>query len=257
MKKAVFFLMCLISECGIRAEPELKGTPAELSAYLSSIQRTVIIHGEAEVRVPADKAIVQIKVSTENRSLQDALRLNEEARTRLLNLFKRHGFPQERIQAARFSSTPKFGIFSEKAKSYRVENIVKVTVLDEKEFQVAAGAVDAAPELQFAGVEFEHADKDSAKAKVVGLACENASQRKDLYEQKLGLKLTPAKFSEGQVVQKTPLVLRQGYNERIYAKSAGAATGLPAADTVEESITPFGEMVYSVEVAIEYLVQPK
>jgi hypothetical protein len=59
------------------------------------------------------------------------------------------------------------------------------------------------------------------------------------------------------VVQRSPQGLRQGYSERVYTKSAGSATLLPGADAVEETITPFGEMIYTVEVGIEYLVQQK
>jgi hypothetical protein len=92
---------------------------------------------------------------------------------------------------------------------------------------------------------------------VIGLASENANQRKELYEQKLGLKLAAVKFSEGEVVQKSPQLIRQSYYERNYGKSPASITPLPGADSVEEAITPFGEMIYTVEVAVEYLVQSK
>jgi uncharacterized protein YggE len=72
-----------------RAEPELKGTPSELSRYLKDVPmreapRIVSITGEAEVRVPAEQAVVTLKVTTENKSLHEALRLNQEARGKVI-----------------------------------------------------------------------------------------------------------------------------------------------------------------------------
>lgn len=260
MKNAAIIFLCgFLSAIGLGAEPEIKGTPSELANYLSNVSRFVTIHGDAELRVPADKASVLIKVTSEGRFLQQALRDNEEARNRLYNQLKLHNIPQERIMAAKFSSTPKYGLFSEKAKSYRVENLVKVIVMDDKEFQAIAGAVDTAPELQFAGIDFEHNDKDTAKSKVIAMACEKANQRRELYEQKLGIKLTAARFVEGPISQKAPLSMQRNYGDRAYPKSAGSATAaaLPRAESDEESITPFGEIIYTVEVAVEFTVQSK
>src|SRR6266705_2418613 len=163
------------------AEPELRGTASDLSQYLAGVPRTVVVIGEAEVKVPADYATVSLKVSTDSKSLQEALRANHEVRNRLINYLKKQEIPADRVAASKFSSTPKFGLFGEKAKSYRVDNVVKVKVLDEKELQVV-------------GVDFEHTDKEAQKRKAIELACENATERKKVYEEKLGLKLTPKSF---------------------------------------------------------------
>src|SRR5215475_8225414 len=81
-----------------RAEPELKGTPSELSRYLQDvpireIPKTISIPGEAELRVPADQAVVTLKVTSENKSLHEALRLNQEVRTKLIGYLKSHNMP--------------------------------------------------------------------------------------------------------------------------------------------------------------------
>src|SRR5690242_12996660 len=55
----------------VHAEPELKGTPSELGNYLNTIPKTVLVTGEAEVKVPADRALVTLRVRTENHSLQE------------------------------------------------------------------------------------------------------------------------------------------------------------------------------------------
>jgi uncharacterized protein YggE len=138
-----------------QAEPELKGTAVELSQYLSAMPKTVSIGGEAELRVPADQAVVTLKVTTENKSLHEALRLNQEVRTKVIAYLKSHNMPVERVHASKFSSTPRFGLFGEKAKSYKVENLVRITVEDEHEFQLTSSTVDSFTEVQFVAADFE------------------------------------------------------------------------------------------------------
>jgi uncharacterized protein YggE len=141
MRKIALLISCCLLVFRTHAEPELKGSAAELTGFLAGMPKVVVITGESELKVPADHAIVALKVSNESKSLAEALRLNQESRNKLLNYLKKQGIPEERVQAAKFSSTPKFGWLSEKAKSYRVENFLKVTVHDDKEFQIVSGAV--------------------------------------------------------------------------------------------------------------------
>src|SRR6266705_437037 len=143
------------------AEPELRGTASDLSQYLAGVPRTVVVIGEAEVKVPADYATVSLKVSTDSKSLQEALRANHEVRNRLINYLKKQEIPAD-----------------------RVDKVVKVKVLDEKELQATSSAVDSWPEVQFVGVDFEHTDKEAQKRKAIELACENATERKKVYEEK-------------------------------------------------------------------------
>ena len=261
MKNLLITAFCLFIAQHVLAEPEIKGNQAELAQYLSGIPKTVMVLGEAEVRVPADKAVVSLKVCTENKSLHEALRANQEVRAKVGVFLQKQGIPPERVQAARFSSTPKFGMFGEKAKSYRVENVVKISVKDEKELQIAASAVDNWSEVQFVGAEFEHQDKEALKGRAVAEACENAQKRSKIFKEKLGLKLIPAKFSGGAVSQRMPAAVGN-YADPSYARKAAgrsaALTPLPAAEAdVAESVSSFGELIFNVEVTVEYQVQGK
>src|SRR5690349_17454443 len=139
------------------AEPEIKGTALELAQYLNNVPKIVTVTGEAEVRAPAHRAVLTLRVTTENHSLQEALRRNADVRQKIADVLGKQGISADRIQSSKFSSTPKFGMFSDKAKSYRVENVMRVAVQDEKEFQAATSVVDANSEVQFEGVEFEYA----------------------------------------------------------------------------------------------------
>src|SRR5262245_26462555 len=102
----------------VHAEPELKGTPSELGNYLNTLHNTVLVTGEAEVKVPADRALVTLRVRTENHSLLEAIRSNEQVRAKMLSFLGEHGINGTNVQVSKFSSTPKYGAFGDKPKSY-------------------------------------------------------------------------------------------------------------------------------------------
>src|SRR5688500_7614991 len=103
------------------ADLALKGSPAELATHLANVPKLVSVVGESEVRVPADRAALTLKVTTEHKTLQEALRANQEVRGKMIAALKERGIPPERVQASKFSSTPRRGVFGDKAKSYRIE----------------------------------------------------------------------------------------------------------------------------------------
>ena len=239
------------------AQPELRGKPEDLEKYLAGVRRVVTVTGEGEVKVPADEAVVSLRVVTDSRSLQEALRANQDARARLVAQLAKQGIGADRVQASRFSSTPKFGLFGEKARSYRVENVVKVKARDEKELQAVAGAVDTGSEVQFAGMELQQTDKEAHKRQAIIQACENAAERKKLFEEKLGLKLMPRAFSGGTVMPRPmPIGLQGGTAPSFNGKLSDSAVQREPAEVtrVEENVSQFGELVYRVEITVEYEV---
>jgi hypothetical protein len=246
----------------LSAEPEIKGAPAELGNFLANVPRTVTITGEAELKVQADRAMISLKVNTENKSLQEALRSNQDVRNKVVKTLTDHGLAAEQIQASKFSSTPRYGLFGDKAKSYRVENVMKIAAHDEKQFQAAAQLVDALIELQYQGIQFEHSEKQALKDKALILAIENALARKQIFEERLGVTLIPKAFSNdaGVAQAQAPAMLKQESGSG-FAKSLKGPTPIPGAVArgleVEESMSPFGELIFVAHVAIDYSVEKK
>ncbi|HTI97293.1 MAG TPA: SIMPL domain-containing protein [Dongiaceae bacterium] len=240
----------------LQAAPELKGSPEELSAYLATLPKTTQITAQAELRVPADEALISLQVVTENRSLADALTRNQELRTEIISNLKSQGFAETQIQPSKFSSTPQYGFFGDKAKSYRVDNIVKVTTHTEKEFQSVARLVDSLGEVRYSGIEFQHSDKDKLKEQVMAQALEKVGKLKLIYEQKLQVRLTPINFREGQVslvAPTTDAATQDSYTLREYPGSV-ARTGGPAKAPADPGATLFGEIVGNAAVTVEYSV---
>lgn len=263
MKRIILLLgFFIITSATLRAEPEIKGTATELAQFISTAPKSVVIVGEAEVRVPAHRAILSLRVVTENKSLREAMRANLEIRAKLTDYLKTLGIPADRIQSSKFSSTPKFGMFSEKAKGYRLENVMRISVQDENEFQAVAGAVDKWAEIQFDGVEFEYADKELQKQNAIAKACDNAKERSKIYEDKLGLKLTPAKFSQGDVGQRNAkadnYTIPRGGNYLVGDSMTGMASpSSPAGYATEDAVSSFGEIIYTAKVSVEFTAQAK
>jgi uncharacterized protein YggE len=268
MRNLILFTASFFCAFQLSADPELKGSPAELAALLAGLPKIVSVAGEAEVKVSADRASVTLKVTTESKSLQETLRLNQDVRAKMIALLKERGIDVEKVQSSKFSSTPKHWVFSDKAKSYRIENLVKVSVQDEKEFSAAAQLVDKFPEVQYVGVEFEHSDKEGLKKKALAQALDNASDRKRVFEERLGVKLSPKSFGQVGVTLQTP-ERRQNYElARKYDGSIGAqggsasrvtreyGTSLPEA-VAEESGSLFGELIFIARVSVDYAVETK
>lgn len=84
MKYISISLALLVTLCAtLFAEPELTGNPHELTAYLQGIPQTVRITGRAEKKLPADRAIIHINVTTEGRSMAGALEENQTLRSEI------------------------------------------------------------------------------------------------------------------------------------------------------------------------------
>lgn len=244
------------------AEPEIKGPPSELAAYLSTLPGTVQIVGEGEIKIPADRAIVSLRIDSENKSLAEAIKLSHGVRARLTAFLKEQGIGADRLQPAPFSSTQKQAIFSDKVKSHKVSTLVKVATHNEQEFQAVTKSVDQFTEVTYVRAEFEHSDKDALKTKASGKACEDAERQKRTYEEKLDVKLVPKSIRD---IQQMPLPQLRGQygawvtGEAESSYSARALTKLPMMPQVEavEEETPFGELVFNARVAVEYSVERK
>jgi uncharacterized protein len=178
------------------AEPELKGTPSELAKYLSGLPKSITLTGESKVKVQADKAIVEISIKTETSSLEACLKSNQTLRAGITAKLTDAGIPADKIVAEKFSSTPRYGLWSNKPNKYEVRNLVKITITDEKDFQQIAKIVDQYSEVEYSGLNFKHSKEKEFKKQAVEQAFDDLMKKKAEYESKLGITLTPRSFSE-------------------------------------------------------------
>jgi hypothetical protein len=121
-----------------------------------------------------------------------------------------------------------------------------VTVSDEKELQETARLLEEFNGVEFAGMEFEHPRKNEMKSKAVAQALEVANTRRKVYEEHLGMTLTPYGFTERISLSsaKEPRILREsesGPSKLAYATGSEGGSG-------------FGEQVFLAEVVVQYVV---
>jgi len=243
------------------AEPEIRGQPSELAAYLATLPGTVQITGEAEIKTPANRAIVSLRIDTENKSFAAALKENQAIQAKLMQFLAEKKIAADRVRPAPFSATPKHAVFSDKVKGYKVGTLVKVTITDQREFNFIAQAADQFTEVVFVSSEFEHSDEDQLRAQAIGKACEEAERQKTIYEQKLGIKLAPRNIRD-QTSPPEPLPSRGYGSDSGYAASslsrelASPAKAGGAGEVGTVGRTAFGELVFSARVAVEYTVSP-
>lgn len=96
------------------------------------------------------------------------------------------------------------------------------------------------------------------KSRAIAEACENAQKRSKIFEEKLGFKLVPSRFSGGAVSQRMPVTVGNFASTGYGAKELAHRSSAPAAEAdVAESVSSFGELIYNVEVTVECQVQGK
>jgi len=242
------------------AEPEIKGSPSELKTYLSGLPGTVQILGEGEIKATADRAIISLRIDNENKSLAEAIKLNQTTRTKLAAFLKEQGIGVDRIQPAPFSSTQKTKVFSDKVKSHKVSTLIKITTHNEQEFQAVTKSVDQFDEVTYVQAEFEHSDKDTLKTRASEKACDDAERQKRAYEEKLAVKLVAKNIGGGRQAGALPAIKRSGDSALGFDWYLGSylSAGVPAQQgaNVDEE-TPFGELIFSARVLVEYSVERK
>jgi len=249
MKQIIALITVLfLSNPMLFAEPELTGSPQELTGYLKDIPQTVRITGKAEKKIPADRAIIHINVKTESRSMADALAANRALRGEITTALLAAGIPTNHIQAAQFSSTPQSGFFSDKIRKYTVENRMKITATNENEFRAVSKLIDAQDEITYGHTEFELSTKKETERLVLAEACRDAVAKKSLYETELSVALTPVKFYDGNVSSRQPQMARM-------RKMAVADMAFSEGASFAPPPVQFDEMIFNATMNVDYKLE--
>ncbi len=252
----VVCLIILVSSSAAFAEPELKGTPSELTKYLNNLPRSITLTGESKVNIKADKAIVEISIKTENTSLEACLKSNQALRTNITAKLNESGIAADKITADKFSSTPRYGFFGKKPNNYEVRNLIKITITDEKDFQQIAKVVDQYPEVEYKGLNFKHSNEDDLKKQATEKAFDDLMKKKASYESKLGVTLTPRSFSE-QIIPQAPSVSIGGEGYSSWGSLRTGSAKFAEEAPVQEAGSPFGELIFAANVSGEFELKAK
>jgi len=200
----VALLLCMVSPM-LCAAPELKGSPAELSAYLLDARKIISINGVGEEKVEADQVIVNVTIKNEARSLDGAIEENEQIQSRVKQALLAGGVTADMIKADNFSSTPDYGWLRDKPKSYEISRDIKVTINNAIHMRAIARVVDNFDEVFMGALTFEDSVKRDNELKVMQQALEHVQEKKVLYEKSFAIKLGLVKVSEQPVYASAPV----------------------------------------------------
>ena len=108
--------------------------------------------------------------------------------------------------------------------------------------------------MTYAGVKFEHSEKDAMRLKAIGQACDKAMARKQTYEEKLGVKLSVKRFRESgefRPMLQSRFMEREGLQGGSSPAFTGSAKRVTTLSGEAEPTAAFGELVFTASVALE------
>ena len=242
----------------LHGEPELKGTPGELSSYLSSVPRTITLHASGEIKVQADKAIVTVIITSEDEKLALTIEKNNHLRDDLTNGLLARGLTREQISTGKFTNTPQQGLFSSRVKSYKIENSVLVIIHDDSQFAAIAAEIDKNDKLSYSTVRFEHSLNDKNRLNALALALANLNDKKNACEKGLQISLKLLSFKEDLLTpaEVLPPMPRYAMKNKNSMSSASSLEVEPSAVSHAELATMgLGEITYAIHVHADYNLQ--
>ncbi len=252
MKRLTLTIIILFVAGIAHAETELKGSPEELRQFLHPVEHTVTLTGTHEDTAYSDKAILSLVITTKAARLSDSMASNTRLRTTIAQSMLDAGVSPEEINTSKFSSSPQFGWFGSKPKSFEVVNRMSVGITDEAHLQLIARLTDDNEEIIMEGMEFEHTAKEEFQDSVRKAALDKALAQRSVYEQQLGIKLTPINVQESLMM---PGKARPYAMEEVAVSAVARQRGM--ADSGSFATAPpqtFDEVSYQATVYVTFKV---
>lgn len=235
------------------AQAQLSGTPDELREFLHPRPNTVNINGEGELTAYKDIAKISLLVTTDERSLSQAMEVNQALRLELIQEFVAAGIPQEDINNSKFSSSPQFGLFGRNPNSFEVSARMEIEVSSEEHLQLLAAAADEHDEVKFENTEFEHSEEDGFEAQVRELALQDVMAQKAYYESSLGLELKAINFFYGGIRQMSRAIPRAAMAQEMAMDANGRSSGSSLALSAAPAVAPtFDEVEYQTTITVVF-----
>jgi len=233
------------------AQPELSGTPDELRRFLYPNPSTVNITGSADISAYKDIAKVSLLVTTEERSLQQAMETNADLRQRMFDSFIAAGIAEQDINNSKFSTSPQFGIFGRNPSSFEVSARLEVSVSGEAHLQLLAQVADDNDEVVFEQTSFEHSAEDEFEDLAREEALTDIMEQKAYYESTLDMELKAINFFYAgveQIARSAPIALTQTANSTAFSRDA-----VPEPSRTAAAIAPsFDEVKYQTSVTVVF-----
>lgn len=233
------------------AQTELRGSPSELRQFLYPADKVVTIVGQADETAYSDTAIISLVITTREQMLSQAISQNTALRAEVASALLKAGIEGKQINSSKFSSSPQYGWFGSKPSSYEVINRMAISIQDEQHLQTVAGLADKHSELMLSNTEFKHSKKEQYTEKVK----DSIQKQQAVYEQSLGVKLTPIGIRESNVNQGATLGAIQLEEIVMSAAKPSSDFSLTKTQGVRKTGTSFDELVYQAQVSVDFKIE--
>ncbi|XOV78640.1 MAG: SIMPL domain-containing protein [Aestuariibacter sp.] len=224
-KKAVASII-LLSSLMVQAQPELSGTASELEPFLAGIPKTVTFTATAKELLSMNKAVIKLSVETESKRLSDALKENLNIRKSVRDKLESAGIDGSKIKESKFSSTPEYGFFDERPKSFKVENSLSIEIADEAQMIAVALVSDEIEQVHYLGSNAELEDKPESNQELMEKAILLVQNKAELFKSRLGVQLQAVEFREH--VNENPVNANENYRRQkvksLYSSEVNADT---------------------------------
>lgn len=247
-------IICVVMLSSIAmAKPELKGSPDELRNFLYPSENVVSLRATAEEKAYADRAIVTLVVTTEEKNLSDAMASNQRIRSDIKKSLVNAGVDDSNIKSAKFSTSPQYGWFGKKPDAYKAVNRMSVTITTEDQLLALAKVADNNDAVELASTKYEHTQKAAFQEKVKQQALEKIMKEKAFYEKSLGVSLNTIGIRDVNFRQR-PTRAAMDVEEIVLTarKSTGSSMSYESQPARPAS---FDEITYEAQLFIDFSLQ--
>ena len=234
------------------AQAQLSGTPDELREFLHPRPNTVNINGEGELTAYKDVAKISLMITSNERSLSQAMQVNQALRLELIQEFIAAGIPADAINNSKFSSSPQFGLFGRNPNSFEVSARMEIEVVSEEHLQLLAAAADEHDEVDFQSTAFEHSEQDAFEDQVTQMALQDVMPQKAYYESSLGLELKAVNFFYGGI-RRMARAMPQAMMAQEMAMDASGGRASSSVSLAAPAVAPtFDEVEYQTNINVVF-----
>ncbi len=215
--------------------PAAFGTTSAASIGEQSFN-TISVSGSGTASMQADEATVTLGVQTEDESASEAVRLNAELMTDVINAIKLLGITEDDMKTVSYSVYPMYGKYDyNTVVGYRVVNMiaVKITAMDLIGEVIDAAAESGANRIQGVSFGLSEESQEELRRQAYLSALSGAEEKAELIAEKLDLTITGVLY-----VSESSYQPYQPYRD--YAEVLGTA----------EPTTPIIEGTLSVSVTV-------
>lgn len=261
-----WMLTMLVAACvarGAGAAPTMSGTADEIAAQLKAMPGRITLRGECERKVEADCANVVVLISNSEKSLRPALQKNQATRAEILAALERDGIPTGRVHMTRFSSAPRTGFFSGKAKAFDIESRMLVEATSEKDILAVASFMEGRTDVALVSISFENTQQEAIGKEVLSRALSRVDELKSVYEKQLGARLVVRAVGPQDHGRPVEPALRRhtvgkevsGMAQALSSPELGAV--IHALEQAPPDLSQFDQVVYRATVDVTFDVFPE